>query len=592
MTASVGSVLGDYRLEAVLGASPAAVVYRAAHVRLGTPAAVKVLSPVAGEDEQGRERFLARVTATAGIDHPTVIPILDAGVHEDEPYIVMRFVGGGDLKALVARTGALDPALAMTILAPVGEALDAAHAQGVVHGGVKPSNVLLRWSRDGTVQQVYLSDFGMAERMPSTEGLSSVGPLVDRFDYLAPEQVEDDEVGPPADVYALGCVLFHALTGRAPFGGRFGGAVLHGRDAEGVERPSAVRAGLPTGVDDPILRAMEEEPRRRFATAGELTSAVALALDDAGMPAAEHTLPSAEMGPPAAVEPPPVQEPPARAPSERPVRPVADRPLVTEPDRTLDSAPVAQAERTVDPPFATEADPAPEPPLRAPSEPPRRESEVPPAPVTAEPPPASDEPPRSRRRLLTVTIPVVLCTIAAGVLGFIIASGGDNGSDDGATATTPGQAATPGTSAAEPLRAIADRRLSSMRCTVSDAGGGAEVAGTASCTPQGGGSGQPRRVSLTLLTTREALDDFFRRTRALAAGGTGGAGGAAGCPSGPWTSPGGGAGRVFCAGGGTPRVVWTVDDALVLADASGRRQGQLVTWWQQQRDLRPQGRQG
>ena len=355
MSASVGTVLGDYRLEAVLGASPAAVVYRAAHVRLGTPATVKVLAPVAGEDEQGRERFVRRVTATAGIDHPSVLPMLDAGVHEDEPYIVMRYVAGGDLKALVARTGALEPALAVTILQPVAEALDAAHASGVVHGGVKPSNVLLRWSRDGTVQQVYLSDFGMAERAPSSEGLSSVGPLVDRFDYLAPEQVEDGEVGPPADVYALGCVVFHALTGRAPFGGRFGGAVLQGRGAEGVERPSAVRGGLPAAVDEPVLRAMEEDPGRRFAGAGDLMRAVGMALDDSGARAAERTVAPAA----------PVADPVIRTPSEPPVRALSERPLVAEPDRTLDSPSVAQAHRAVDPPLVTEADrpaePEPEP---------------------------------------------------------------------------------------------------------------------------------------------------------------------------------------------------------------------------------------
>ena len=436
MSASVGTVLGDYRLEAVLGASPAAVVYRAAHVRLGTPATVKVLAPVAGEDEQGRERFLRRVTATAGIDHPSVIPILDAGVHEDEPYIVMRYVAGGDLKALVARTGALEPALAMTILAPVAEALDAAHACGVVHGGVKPSNVLLRWSRDGTVQQVYLSDFGMAERTPSTEGLSSVGPLVDRFDYLAPEQVEDGEVGPPADVYALGCVLFHALTGRAPFGGRFGGAVLHGPRRRG-RRAAERRARRPAGRRRrPVLRAMEEDPGRRFAAAGELMRAVGMALDDAGAPAAEHTLPSAGCGRAAASRR-------RRDPAEPPVRALSERPLVAEPDRTLDSPSVAQANRTVDSPLVTEADrpaepePEPEPQPRAGAGArarARARAEAPPAPLTAEPSAAvaaaaaaSDEPARRRRRLLTVTIPVVVCTLLAGVIGFVVASGGGDG---------------------------------------------------------------------------------------------------------------------------------------------------------------------
>jgi len=358
MTASVGSVLGSHRLEAVIGAGPAGVVYRATHVRLGRPAAVKVLAPTAGEDEDARARFLEQVTATAGIDHPSVIPILDAGVYEDEAYVAMRYAGGGDLKGLIARVGALDPDLLTAVLGPVAGALDAAHEEGVVHGDVKPSNVLLEWARDGSVRHVYLSDFGMAARVLSDEGLSRVGPLVDRYDYLAPEQVEEGDVGPPADVYALGCVTFHALTGRAPFGGKFGGAVLHGRGPEGVEPPSALRPLLPEAVDDPVLRALEEEPGRRWGAAGDLLRAVGAALGEAGARGAGA---ATQAG--ASVRPAPA---PVREPEPPPPAPAAPREVSVPPPaapREAAAAPPAEPSPASEAPPPVERPPAALPPV-------------------------------------------------------------------------------------------------------------------------------------------------------------------------------------------------------------------------------------
>ena len=566
MTASVGSVVGSHRLEAVIGAGPAGVVYRAAHVRLGRLAAVKMLAPAPGEDDQARARFLEQVNATAGIDHPSVLPILDAGVHEDEAYLVMRYAGGGDLKALITRVGALDPELLTAVLGPVAGALDAAHEEGVVHGDVKPSNVLLEWSRDGSVRHVYLSDFGMAARVPPDEGLSRVGPLVDRFDYLAPEQVEGGEVGPAADVYALGCVAFHALTGRAPFGGRFGGAVLHGRSAEGVAPPSALRPNLPEAVDDPVLRALEEEPGRRFAAAGDLLRAVGAALagaDASGAGAATQAGSSAGFA--AAFEA------PAPAPAEAPPPQAAAPPpqgTTPPPPAPAEAPPPAEAARAAAPPAEVATPPPPPPPPAAE------------APPSAEPPSEAGEPDRRRRRLLTVTLPVVAVTLVAGIVGYVIASGG-GGSDDGGGAQQAGAAPT----SANPLRAIAVRDLRDLRCTVTPAAGGADVLAIAECVPKTAQGAAARRVSLTLFSSRQALDQIFSRSLALAGGG------ASGCPTGRWYSDAAGTrpgGRSFCGPGGV-RIVWTDEDALVLAEAAGPRPDRLAAWWQDRRDLRPGG---
>jgi serine/threonine protein kinase len=125
---AVGGHLGSYRIESVIGGAPLSVVYRAAHVRLGTAAAIKVLEPGWGGDDEARSRCLRDVRLAAAVDHPNIVPIIDVGEHQQSSYVVMRHVAGGDLKALLARAGALDPGVARAILAPVGRALDAAHA--------------------------------------------------------------------------------------------------------------------------------------------------------------------------------------------------------------------------------------------------------------------------------------------------------------------------------------------------------------------------------------------------------------------------------------------------------------------------------
>jgi Protein kinase domain len=583
MTASVGSVVGSHRLEAVIGAGPAGVVYRARHVRLARPAAVKVLAPVAGEDEDARARLLEQVTATAGIDHPSVIPILDAGVHEDEAYVVMRYAGGGDLKALIARLGALDPDLLTAVLGPVAGALDAAHEEGVVHGDVKPSNVLLEWSRDGSVRHVYLSDFGMAARVPSDEGLSRVGPLVDRYDYLAPEQVEERNVGPAADVYALGCVTFHALTGRAPFGGRFGGAVLHGRGPEGVEPPSALRPLLPEAVDDPVLRALEEDPGRRWGAAGDLMRAVALALGEAGARGAGAATRAGASGRLTPAPEPEPELPPPVPPAQRRVSappPAAPREAAAAPP--AESLPAAAAPPPVERPPT-------EPPVERPAtEPPREPAAPPPEAPPPDGAPAAEaaEPGRRRRRLLTVTLPVVAVTLVAGIVGYVIANGGGGG-DDGVGTEQTGAAAT---TSASPLRAIADRDLRDLRCTTTSVAGGADVVANATCVPKAAQGAAARRVSLTLFSSQQALNQLFLRSQGLARSS---ASNAAGCPTGPWFRDAAGtrpAGRSFCGPGGT-QIVWTDEDALVLAQAAGPRADRLAAWWQEHRDLKA-GNQG
>src|SRR6202142_4361279 len=154
------------------------VVYRAKHSRLGMPVALKVLAPELSSDDTFRERFLREAQMAAAVDHPNVIPIHDMGVHEHSLYIVMRYVAGGDLKGLLSNSGLLEPEFALSLLMPVALALDAAHANGLVHRDVKPANVLIQRSVGGEVEHVYLTDFGIAKSASFLTGLTGTGEFI------------------------------------------------------------------------------------------------------------------------------------------------------------------------------------------------------------------------------------------------------------------------------------------------------------------------------------------------------------------------------------------------------------------------------
>jgi hypothetical protein len=257
MTASVGSVVGSHRLEAVIGAGRPAVVYRAKHVRSAgrrpsrcsprRPVRTRTLAPGSWSRSPPPPASTNRASSRSST------PV----VHEDEAYVVMRYAGGGDLKGAhrAGRRARPEPADRRCSGRWPARWTRRTRRASCTATSSRPTSC---WSGRATAPSGTSTSRTSAWRrgLPSDEGLSRVGPLVDRFDYLAPEQVEAGEVGPATDVYALGCVTFHALTGRAPFGGRFGGAVLHGpgrggrraaeraalQPARGGRRPGAARA--------------------------------------------------------------------------------------------------------------------------------------------------------------------------------------------------------------------------------------------------------------------------------------------------------------------------------------------------------------
>jgi pSer/pThr/pTyr-binding forkhead associated (FHA) protein len=269
---ALGSVFAGCRVAEVISHGDMGVVYRAEELALQRPVALKLILPEYSQEPRFRERFRRESMVAAAIDHPNVIPIFDAGDEDGVLYISMRLVVGTDLRALIAAEGRIEPLRAARIVRQVGAALDAAHARGMLHRDVKPPNVLL-----GREDHVYLSDFGLAKRVDAVGSLSRQGSIVARAEYVAPEQILNERVDARADIYALGCLLFEALTGQAPFAEwEQGPAALAHLDAP---RPSPVALcpDLPPAFDDVVRQAMAIDPNERYPSAGDLGQAALVA---------------------------------------------------------------------------------------------------------------------------------------------------------------------------------------------------------------------------------------------------------------------------------------------------------------------------
>jgi WD40 repeat protein len=278
----VGTEIAGYRIEALLGWGGMSVVYVAEDLRLKRKVALKLLAAGLAEDESFRERFLRESELAASIDHPNIVPIYEAGTTEDLLFIAMRYVEGRDLNERLQR-GRLDPGDAIGILAQVASALDAAHARGLVHRDVKPSNVLLdTGARPDGSDHVYLADFGLMKRVSEETGVGDHGHLLGTIDYVAPEQIAGDEIDGRADVYSLGCVLYECLVGQPPFRRDSDIAVVFAHLHAEPPTPSARRPELPAALDAVIATALAKEPEQRYPSCGGLArAAVAVAVDEA-----------------------------------------------------------------------------------------------------------------------------------------------------------------------------------------------------------------------------------------------------------------------------------------------------------------------
>src|SRR3954451_13070839 len=212
---AIGSVFAGDRIEGVAGEGGMGRVYRGTQMALDRLVALKVIMPELAGDADFRARFEREAHLSASIDHPNVIPVYEAGEADGRLFIAMRWVEGTDLRSLIAREERLDPGRVVAIVDQIGEALDAAHAGGLVHRDVKPANVMLTTAHGR--EHAYLTDFGLTKKTTSQTALTQTGRFVGTPDYMPPEQISGGPADARADVYALGCLLFHALTGRPPY---------------------------------------------------------------------------------------------------------------------------------------------------------------------------------------------------------------------------------------------------------------------------------------------------------------------------------------------------------------------------------------
>ncbi|MBC8100092.1 MAG: protein kinase, partial [Armatimonadetes bacterium] len=257
----VGSSLGAYHLLRLLGKGGMGEVYLAQHQTLQTPTAIKVLSGWLTNEQNFRLRFEQEAKIASTLNHPNIVRVYDLGAVDTTYYMVMEYIKGEDVGALLKRLEVLPLAAALPILRDVAAALDYAHAQGVIHRDVKPSNILIR---EGNGQAV-LMDFGIAKLLDSQGGLTQSG-LLGTLDYASPEQIMSAQtIDGRADIYGLGVTAYQLLTGNLPFKGSVG-EVVFAHLQQPPPDPRKYAPELPLATANALLRALLKDPRDRFAT--------------------------------------------------------------------------------------------------------------------------------------------------------------------------------------------------------------------------------------------------------------------------------------------------------------------------------------
>lgn len=301
---SEGQAFGDYRLIDTVGTGGMGVVYRAEQLPLRRIVALKVIRPEIAESGDYRARFMREARLAAAVDHPHIVSVFDFGEHAGRLYLTMQWIDGVGLQRLIDQRR-LDPARAVRIGTQIASALGAVHNAGMLHRDVKPANILVR--DIGGEDHAYLTDFGIAKRAEVQGGLTRTGLMIGTSGYLSPEQIRGQRPDAHSDLYALGCVMFEALTSRRPFTGENDQALLWAHASSPRPVAAEVCPGLGHRYDEFLVRALAIDPDERFQSGPQFGEALNAA--HAGRPGIRTpTRVAAPMKPPLLTKPPPVPE--------------------------------------------------------------------------------------------------------------------------------------------------------------------------------------------------------------------------------------------------------------------------------------------
>ncbi len=265
MNALVGKSLGQFRIVERIGAGGMATVFKAYQPILDRFVAVKVLPDYHARDPIFKERFLREARAVARLDHPNIVQIYLFGEEDGRTFIVMQYVDGGTLKDKLKQTGALGVGDALKFVIQAAEGLGAAHEHGIIHRDVKPANMLLR--KDG---HLLLSDFGIVKILEGTTNLTRVGTGIGTPQYMSPEQGTGQPVDASSDIYSLGIVLFHCLTGRVPFNADSPLTITVKHLNEPLPVAFLRHANVPTSIEQIIVKMTAKKPADRYQSTTEV----------------------------------------------------------------------------------------------------------------------------------------------------------------------------------------------------------------------------------------------------------------------------------------------------------------------------------
>jgi serine/threonine-protein kinase len=271
-----------YELLDVLGRGGMGVVYRATDRVLGRTVAVKVLPAERAEDPTFVTRFEREARAAASLSHPNIVAVYDSGRDGDTRFIVMECVPGGSLAALLRQRHPLAAAEAVEIAAQVASALAAAHHAGIIHRDIKPGNVMVN-----DELRVKVLDFGIA-RAVATTSLTNTAMILGSAPYMAPEVTRGETADERSDIYSLGCMLYEMLTGRPPFTGELGAAVMHQHNTASPRPVRALNSGTPAALDALVIQMLAKQPSERPQRASQLVDALRASLESATAATAVH----------------------------------------------------------------------------------------------------------------------------------------------------------------------------------------------------------------------------------------------------------------------------------------------------------------